>query len=144
VGILRSGALQRGKRLLIECDGGGCNGRRVRLWKWQLHSLADELGISITVRHYPRDASKWNLIEHRVFGRISQNWASYPLRTLSRILGFIRGTTTENGLTVEAEYAPSTYERGQKITDAQMKTINITKEQDCPNWSYTIHPRFRK
>lgn len=132
------------RRLRIECDGGGCNGWRVRLWKWQLQSLADTLGISITVRHYPRGASKWNLIEHRVFGRISQNWAGYPLRTLERILGFIRGTTTKNGLTVEAEYDPSTYAKGQKITDAQMKTINITREEDCPNWSYTIHPRLRK
>ena len=131
------------KRLLIECDGGGCNGHRPRLWKWQLQELADELGISITVRHYSRGASKWNPIEHRVFGRISQNWAGYPLRTLTRILGFIRGTTTTQGLKVDAEYDPQTYETGLKISDAQMKTIHITRETNCPDWNYTIHPRIR-
>jgi hypothetical protein len=128
------------RRLLIECDGGGCNGYRPRLWKWLLQELADELGISITVRHYPRGASKWNLIEHRVFGRISQNWAGYPLRTLNRILGFIRGTTTKSGLTIDAEYDSQTYEKGIRISDAQMKTLNITREDQCPDWSYTIHP----
>ena len=131
------------RRLLIECDGGGCNGYRPRLWKWLLQELADDLGISITVRHYPRGASKWNLIEHRVFGRISQNWAGYPLRTLNRILGFIRGTTTKSGLKVDAEYDSQTYEKGIRISDAQMKTLNITREDQCPDWSYTIHPRNR-
>lgn len=105
--------------------------------------MADELGISITVRHDSRGASKWNPIEHRVFGRISQNWAGYPLRTLTRILAFIRGTTTSQGLKVDAEYDSRTYETGIKISDAQMKTINITREDNCPDWSYTIHPRNR-
>ena len=109
-----------------------------------MQELADELGISITVRHYPRGASKWNPIEHRVFGRISQNWAGHPLRTLHRILGFIRGTTTQSGLTIDAEHDPQTYEKGITISDAQMKTLNITPEDECPNWSYTIHPRNRK
>ena len=42
------------KRLLISADGGGSNGSRVRLWKWELQQLADETGLSITVCHLPR------------------------------------------------------------------------------------------
>ncbi len=41
------------QRLLITADGGGSNGSRVRLWKWELQRLADETGLAITVCHYP-------------------------------------------------------------------------------------------
>ena len=110
------------KHLLIECDGGGCNGHRPRLWKYELQKLADDTGLTITVCHYPSGASKWNPIEHRVFSQISRNWAGYPLRSLRRIIGFIRGTTTETGLTVDAEVDPRTYEKGIKINDSQMRS----------------------
>jgi len=39
------------KRLLISADGGGSNGSRVRLWKWELQQVADETGLCITVCH---------------------------------------------------------------------------------------------
>ncbi len=39
---------------------GGSNGSRVRLWKWELQRLADEIGLSITVCHLPPGTSKWN------------------------------------------------------------------------------------
>jgi hypothetical protein len=34
-------------RLLITADGGGSNGSRVRLWKYELQRLADEIGVTI-------------------------------------------------------------------------------------------------
>jgi hypothetical protein len=43
--------------LTITCDGGGSNGSRVRLWKRELQSLANELGIEITVHHLPPGTS---------------------------------------------------------------------------------------
>ena len=82
--------------LLILCDGGGSNGYRLRLWKVQLQEqLADRLRLNVTVCHYPTGASKWNPIEHRLFGPISINWAGQPLRTFETMLACIRGTTTE-------------------------------------------------
>ncbi len=109
------------RHLLIECDEGGCNGHRPRLWKYELQKLADETGLTITVCHYPSGASKWNPIEHRVFSQISRNWAGYPLRSLRRIVGFIRGTTTKTGLSVDGEVDPRTYEKryqNQRLADA--------------------------
>jgi len=50
------------KALLITADCGGSNGVRVRLWKWELQNLADELGLTITVCHLPPGTSKWNKI----------------------------------------------------------------------------------
>ena len=41
------------RRLLISADAGGSNGNRLRAWKLHLQRLADELGLSITVCHYP-------------------------------------------------------------------------------------------
>lgn len=129
------------KHLLVECDGGGCNGHRPRLWKSELQKWADETGLSITVCHYPSGASKWNPIEHRVFSQISRNWAGYPLRTLSRLVGFIRGTTTATGLTVDAEVDPATYQKGIRINDQEMRSLNITRRRFCSNLNYTIRPR---
>lgn len=129
------------KHIMIECDGGGCNGHRPRLWKAELQQFADDTGLSITVCHYPSGASKWNPIEHRVFSQISRNWAGYPLRTLRRILGFIRGTKTDRGLTIDAEVDPVTYEKGIKISDAQMRSLNVTRRRFCSDLNYTIRPR---
>ena len=123
------------KHIMIECDGGGCNGHRPRLWKSELQKFADDTGLSITVCHYPSGASKWNPIEHRVFSQISRNWAGHPLRTLRRILGFIRGTATETGLTVDAEVDPATYHKGIQVSDAEMRSLNITRRRLCPDLS---------
>ena len=43
--------------LTITADGGGSNGSRVRLWKYQLQKLADELGMEINVHHLPPGTS---------------------------------------------------------------------------------------
>src|ERR687886_1462089 len=64
----------RARRLLITADGGGSNGSRVRLWKWEIQRLADETGLTISVCHFPPGTSKWNKLEHRPFAFISQNW----------------------------------------------------------------------
>ena len=54
------------KDLLITADGGGSNGSRLRLWKLELQTLADQTGLSISVCHFPPGTSKWNKIEHRL------------------------------------------------------------------------------
>src|SRR4051794_29814937 len=60
-------------RLMITADGGGSNGVRLRLWKRELQTLADETGLTISVCHFPPGTSKWNKIEHRLFCHITQN-----------------------------------------------------------------------
>lgn len=128
--------------LLALCDCGGSNGYRLRLWKAQLQEkLADALGLTVMVCHYPTGASKWNPIEHRLFGPISINWAAKPLRTFETMLACIRGTTTKTGLQVSAFRVEKIYARGLKITDEVMQTLHLTRHATCPNWNYTIHPR---
>jgi hypothetical protein len=128
--------------LLILADGGGSNGYRPRLWKRCLQELvADRYGLDVTVCHYPTGASKWNPVEHRLFGPISRNWAGEPLRTPSVTLGFIRGTTTTTGLGVTAEWWERKYEKGLKVTTAEMAALAIEHHDICPRWNYTIKPR---
>jgi hypothetical protein len=128
--------------LLTLCDGGGSNGWRSRLWKFQIQEqLADRLNLEVMVCHYPKNTSKWNPIEHRLFGPFSLNWAGKPLRTLETMLGYIRGTTTQAGLQVAAFQVDQIYQRGIKVEDDVMQTLNLVRHSICPNWNYTIRPR---
>jgi len=89
--------------ILILVDAGGSNGHRPRLWKSELQErLCDQLGLTVTVCHYPTGCSKWNPIEHRLFSEISQNWAGQPLCTFETMLRFISSTATKTGLKVTA------------------------------------------
>jgi hypothetical protein len=129
-------------KILILADAGGSNGCRPRLWKQQLQELvADRLGLEVTVCHYPTGASKWNPIEHRLFGPISVNWAGKPLQTFEAALAYIRGTTTETGLQVQAFLVDQVYQKGIKVSAETMQTLNIQFAQVCPRWNYTIRPQ---
>lgn len=128
-------------RILITADCGGSNGARVRLWKTQLQMLADQTGLSITVAHLPPGTSKWNRIEHRLFAFITQNWRGKPLVTHQAIVQLIASTTTEKGLTVQCRLDESTYDKGIKVSDAEMASLNIAPADFHGEWNYTIHPR---
>lgn len=129
------------KQLLILCDSGGSNSYRARAWKHGLYSkICLAYGISITVCHYPPGASKWNPVDHRLFSFISINWAGKPLRSYEIMLNHIRNTTTQQGLEVDAILNENKYEKGIKISDAQMNEINLTNNQQLPPWNYTISP----
>ncbi len=127
-------------RLLITADGGGSNGSRVRLWKRELQTLANEIGIAIEVHHLPPGTSKWNKIEHRLFSYISQNWRARPLVSYRVIVDLIAATTTKTGLTVRCEIDQNLYPKGVTVSDAEMAALNITHHEFHGEWNYTIAP----
>jgi len=136
------GSFPLANKILVLADGGGSNGHRPRRWKHQLQEqLADRLGLEVRVCHYPTGASKWNPVEHRLFGPISNNWAGKPLRTFEAMLAYIRGTTTETGLKVKAFLLDREYEKGVKVSDQEMEALDMDRHTICPNWNYTIKPR---
>ncbi|MGH8302558.1 MAG: ISAzo13 family transposase [Steroidobacteraceae bacterium] len=128
------------KTLTITADGGGSNSSRTRLWKVELQTLADELGLSIRVCHFPPGTSKWNRIEHRMFSYVSLNWRGKPLESLQVIIDLISSTTTSTGLEVHARLDPGQYENAIKVTDEQLAVVNIKRDPFHPDWNYTIHP----
>jgi len=76
--LLGKRAYPGARRVLISADAGGSTGPRLRAWTAHLQQLADELGLPITVCHYPPGTSKWNQVEHRLFSFISLNWRGQP------------------------------------------------------------------
>ena len=128
------------RELMIMADGGGSNGSRVRLWKLELQQLADELGLTIRVSHFPPGTSKWNKIEHRLFSFISLNWRGRPLVSHEVIVNLIATTTTQKGLRVHAAIDDAPYQKGIKVTDAEFTTIRITPDDFHGDWNYAISP----
>jgi transposase len=134
-------AYPQAERLLVTADGGGSNGSRVRLWKVELQKLADELEIPISVCHLPPGTSKWNKIEHRLFAFISQNWRGRPLISHEVIVSSIASTTTKTGLKVRAELDLESYPTGVKVTDEELKQVNLLRADFHGEWNYTIRPK---
>jgi hypothetical protein len=130
-------------QLLILADAGGSNGCQPRRWKQQLQEqLSDRFGLTVTVGHYPTGCSKWNPIEHRLFGPISMNWAGQPLRTWETLLSLLRGTQTSTGLAVDAHRDDQVYPTGETVSDAAMAALHLERHSVCPRWNYTIRPRL--
>jgi hypothetical protein len=131
----------KARELTITADCGGSNGARVRLWKVELQKLADETGLVLHVHHYPPGTSKWNRIEHRLFCHITQNWRGRPLTDRVAVVELIGATTTKGGLRVECALDLRTYQKGIKVSDAQMQSLEITGDTFHPEWNYTVRPR---
>lgn len=129
----------KAKRLLILADSGGSNSSRSRVWKYRMyHQLATLCGIQITICHYPPGTSKWNPIEHRLFAEISKNWTGQPLVSYETVLKYIRTTKTKTGLRVSARLNRNEFSTGERISDQEMETISIKRDNLLPNWNYTI------
>lgn len=126
--------------LMITADSGGSNGRRNRLWKAELQRFANETGMTILVRHFPPGTSKWNKIEHRLFSFISMNWAGKPLTSLGLIVNLIGSTRTRSGLMVRCKIDDGNYAKGIRITDDEMKELNLIEEEWRGDWNYRIVP----
>lgn len=131
----------RAHELWITADGGGSNGSRNRLWKVRLQALADELGLRISVCHFPPGTSKWNKIEHRMFSYISMNWRGHPLVNLETVINLIANTTTEKGLKIQADLDDTAYPTGLKVSDQELEAINLKKADFHGEWNYSILPK---
>lgn len=129
------------KRMLITADGGGSNGWRLRLWKLELQKFADETGLRLSVCHFPPGTSKWNKIEHRLFSFISSNWRGEPLRDYETIVNLIARTTTAKGLKVMCRLDRRKYPTGRKVSNEEMKCLNLKRGKFHGEWNYVISPR---
>lgn len=127
-------------RLGIECDCGGGNGPRLWAWKTGLQDFASEHGLTITVGHFPPGASKWNLIEHRMFSLISENWAGEPLTSYEVILKFIRSTRSTTGFRCRATLDTREHPKKQIVTDEQKAMLRLSPHRTLPKWNYTVKP----
>jgi transposase len=127
-------------RLLITADAGGSNSYRYRLWKAELAALAAEMGLRITVCHFPPGTSKWNKIEHRLFSQITMNWRGRPLTSHEVVVATIASTRTRTGLKVHAELDTGSYPLGIAVSREQLQALPIQPHTQHGAWNYTIAP----
>jgi hypothetical protein len=130
----------KAKELLITADCGGSNSSRTRLWKVALQDLADDLGLRLTVCHFPPGTSKWNKIEHRMFCHITRNWRGRPLTSYAAIVQLIGSTTTRAGLRIRSELDRRSYPLREEVTPEQLARVNIHHADFHHEWNYTVSP----
>jgi hypothetical protein len=63
------------------------------------------------------------------------------LLTHQVIVQLIASTTTQTGLTVRCRLDQNAYDKGIKVSDAEMAKLNITPASFHGEWNYTIAPR---
>jgi hypothetical protein len=137
------GRYPKAKDLLITADCGGSNSSRTRLWKVALQDLADDLGLRLTVCHFPPGTSKWNKIEHRMFCHITQNWRGQPLTSYAAIVQLIGRTTTRAGLRIRSELDRHAYPLREEVTPEQLARVNLRPADFHSEWNYTVRPRSK-
>ncbi len=130
-------------KLMITAGCGGSNGYRVKLWKWELQQLANELNMDIQVCHFPPGTSKWNKIEHKMFSYITKNLRGTPLISREAIVQLIGNTKTSNGLKIQAQLDYREYEKDREIDEEDFKSIGILRAEFHGEWNYTISPMRR-
>jgi transposase len=147
VATIRAWWLQMGSTMypkararLITADSGGSNSTRARLWKLELQRFSDESGLRVCVSHLPPGTSKWNKIEHRMFCHITANWRGKPLESLEVVVSLIGDTNTSAGLRIQAALDAGQYPKGIKVSDAEMKKLQIDRAHFHGEWNYTILP----
>ena len=129
--------------LLILADSGGSNSARSRLWKYALQvELVDPYQLAVTVCHYPTGASKWNPIEHRLLSEISKHGAGQPWIDYPTIVRLIAGTRTQTGLQVRCALSEKNYATHVKVSNDQMRSLDLLKHPILPEWNYTLLPRI--
>jgi hypothetical protein len=132
--------------LLILADSGSSNGARAHAWKNGLQKIANKTGLCITVAHYPTGASKWNPVEHRLFGPISTNWAGQPLVDYHTICQLIRHTRTMSGarckVFLDRRHWPTQKElKASKVKEVRSAPpVTIQYSGKLPQLNYTIIP----
>ena len=129
------------KRLLVTADCGGSNGYRLRLWKKELQRFADFTGLEVSVCHYPPGTSKWHKIEHKLFSFISMNWRGKVLESYKVIVNLIASTKTRTGLKVYATLDDRIYPLKKKVTDEEMRSLNLHPDLFHGEWNYMLQPR---
>ena len=126
--------------LLILCDGGGSNPSRSWLFKQDLQSLANKLGLKVRIAHYPPYCSKHNPIEHRLFPHITRACEGVVFHSVSLVKELIQKTQTRTGLKVTVDILDTVYQTGRKAAKNIHTQLNLTADAVLPQWNYILNP----
>lgn len=128
------------ERMLLFCDCGGSNSYRSNTFKHFLQELANDIGLSIQVAHYPVHCSKYNLIERRLFCHVERALSGHIFESAAEVMDAIDTTSTRSGLEVTVgelgEFTP--VKRSGKTFAEPAK---IEYGAILPEYNYTLHPQ---
>ncbi len=127
--------------ILMLMDGGGSHSSRHYLFKQDIQTVADEIGIEIRIAHFPPYTSKWNPIEHRVFPHITRALQGAVLTTHLLTKELIEKTTTKSGLKVFASIFNQVYETGRKVVEGFKESMRIVFDEHLKLWNYVAVPK---
>lgn len=97
--------------------------------------LASTIGVNIIMVHYPPYCSKYNPIEHCMFGPISRSWSGAPLLSIENARTRAEATVTKKGLSIIATINQRTYETKSPIEESyeSNKSKRIILMMSSPN-----------
>ncbi len=128
--------------IMITLDAGGPSGVRCNVFKEQLAALADKIGKTIRIAHYPPYTSKWHPIEHRLFPHVTRALSGVILKTFELVKQLIGKTKTSAGLEVKAYMLDGEYKTGIKCSPGwkEERTKRVERDDMLPDWNYVIRP----
>ena len=129
--------------IMLLCDCGGSNNARYYIFKEQLQKLADEIGISIRITHYPPYTSKYNPIEHRLFPHITRACQGMIFKSNEIVKELMAKATTKKGLRVFANILDKAYQTGKKVEENFKENMQIVFDDVLPQWNYIAVPSNR-
>lgn len=124
--------------IVILCDAGGGNSYRHYAFKKELLDLCEMIGKKIIVCHYPPYASKWNVIEHRLFAHLHRAMQGVVFVDYQTVKTLIENTSTKTGLKVVARIVDKKYQIGIKTCKDEVNWKRIKMNTEIPKLSYTI------
>ena len=127
--------------ILLLCDGGGSNSSRHHIFKSDLQSLVNEIGIEIRIAHYPPYCSKYNPIEHRLFPHVSRACQGVIFKSVQLVQKLMARTQTNQGLNVTVNILDKVYETGRKASKDFLSNIPILFDDSLPRWNYRAVPQ---
>lgn len=124
------------KEILVLADGGGSNSSRHYIFKQDLYELANELGISIRIAHYPPYTSKYNPIEHKLFCHITRACQGAVFSSIEIVKNLMSQATTKTGLKVLVQINDKVYKTKRKALDSFKENMPIVFDGFLGQWNY--------
>lgn len=76
-----------------------------------------------------------------MFCHITNNWRGRPLISREVVVNLIGSTTTDAGLEIRSQLDENTYAAGIKVTDEELASLAIERDEFHGEWNYRLHPR---
>ena len=127
--------------MLWLCDAGGSNSASHNIFKEDLQSLVNDIGIEIRVAHYPSYCSKYNPIEHRFFPHVGRACQGKLFDTLETVIQLMRRTTTRTGLAATVNVIRRAYDIGRQVAQDFKANMTILFDDLIPKWNYRVVPQ---